>query len=1013
MAEKQTTGGYPRGRLAFLLVAFTAILLAGAYVYYKSEERTIRKEKYNDLTAIAELKLDQINRWLKERDSEAHFFSENPSFIQHTKNLTHGVDAEEAFLYYRSRLTPFMKRHGYENIFLLDTNHKLIFSLDKDYSTVDSTTMHFSDSVKNRQEVMMTGFYECPTHKNVHLDILAPVAMKDAPFATLVFRVDPNDYLFPLIQSWPVSSETSETLILRRDGDSALFLNELRHMDNTALSLRVPMSRQDIPAVQAIKGYEGVFEGNDYRDVEVLSVVRNIERTPWYMIAKVDKEEVFAVLRYKAGAIIGFAVVLVLLAAAGLAWVYHYRQKNNFKNLYLKERELLRAQQEFKTTLYSIGDAVIITDRNSRITNMNPVAEDLTGWKEDSAVGKSLEDVFRIVHEETGEKVDNPAMRAMLEGGVIGLANHTVLISRSGKEIPIADSGAPIHDDQDNITGAVLVFRDQTQQRETVRKIEHSEAMMKKTQEMANVGSWEFDLLGNRLSWSDEVYRIFGMKPEHIKPSYEAFLEMIHPDDRQTVDKIYISSVEKGKDSYEIEHRIVRKDNQEVRHVIEKCDHIKDRNQKIIRSVGMVQDITERRKYEQKLIEQNEEYQSLNEEYMTQNEELAESLETIRKANKELKVAKARAEESDRLKTSFLNNMSHEIRTPMNSIMGFADLLRDNPPPEERKKHIEIINNNAEHLVKIIDDVINISRLESEKTRLDIASFSIHQLCNDLYESNHYKVESNGLQCIQKVDPSLKALRVISDKQKIRQVLTGFIDNAIKYTEHGTIEIGCRQAIDTLYFYVKDTGVGIPEDEQARVFERFYRGDRAQRLAIGGTGLGLSIAANIAKLLDGEIGVNSRPGQGSEFYFMVPLVKDLSVYSEVKPIAVSTDYLSMLDVLIAEDEPDSLQYLKILLDKKVRSLDEATSGYTAVEKSNQKAYHLVLMDIKMPGMDGLAATREIKRKNPSTVVIAQTAYVTPEEKRKANNAGCDDYLSKPIRQSELMASISKLFGKKK
>lgn len=1013
MAEKHTRGGYPKARLAILLVVFTAILLAGAYVYYKSEEKAIRKEKFNDLTAIAELKLDQINRWLKERDSEAHFFSENPSFIQHTKNLTHGVDAKEAFIYYRSRLTPFMKRHGYENIFLLDTNHNLIFSLDRDYSTVDSTTMHFSDSVKIRQEVMMTGFYKCPTHKSVHLDILAPVAMKDAPFATLVFRVDPNDYLFPLIQSWPVSSETSETLILRREGDSALFLNELRHMDNTALNLRVPMSRQDIAAVQAIKGYEGVFEGKDYRDVKVLSVVRNIEGTPWYMIAKVDKEEVFAVLRYKAGAIIGFAVVLVLLAAAGLAWVYHYRQKNNFKNLYLKERELWRAQQEFKTTLYSIGDAVIITDRNSRITNMNPVAEELTGWKENSAVGKSLENVFRIVHEETGEKVDNPAMRAMLEGRVIGLANHTVLISRSGKEIPIADSGAPIHDDQDNITGAVLVFRDQTQERETLRKIEHSEALMKKTQEMANVGSWEFDLLKNRLSWSDEVYRIFGMKPEHIKPSYEAFLEMIHPDDRQTVDKIYKSSVEEGKDGYEIEHRILRKDNQEVRHVIERCDHIKDRNNKIIRSVGMVQDITERRKYEQKLIEQNEEYQSLNEEYMTQNEELAESLETIRKANKELKVAKARAEESDRLKTSFLNNMSHEIRTPMNSIMGFADLLRDDPPPGERKKHIEIINNNAEHLVKIIDDVINISRLESEKTRLDITSFSIHQLCNDLYESNHYKVDNRGLQCIQKVDPLLKTMRVISDKQKIRQVLTGFIDNAIKYTEHGTIEIGCRQESDTLYFYVKDTGVGIPEEEQARVFERFYRGDRAQRLAIGGTGLGLSIAANIAKLLDGKIGVNSRPGEGSEFYFIVPLVKDLSVYSEVKPIAVSTDYLGMLDVLIAEDEPDSLQYLKILLDKKVRSLDEATSGYTAVEKSNQKAYHLVLMDIKMPGMDGLEATREIKRKNPSTVVIAQTAYVTPEEKRKANNAGCDDYLSKPIRQSELMASINKLFGKKK
>ncbi len=269
------------------------------------------------------------------------------------------------------------------------------------------------------------------------------------------------------------------------------------------------------------------------------------------------------------------------------------------------EQQLGEKHEYLATTLHSIGDAVIATDSAGRVSAMNPVAEHLTGWTEAEAAGKNLHEVFSIVNSQTFERAENPVARVLSEGKVVGLANHTMLLARDGRRFQIADSAAPIRKKGEAIMGVVLVFRDVTEEYQKDRLLDEHRTRLAKAQEIANLGSWELDIVNQRLYWSDEVYRIFGLAPKEIEPSYDAFLAMVHPDDREAVNAAYTESVEKNLESYEIEHRVVRRDGV-VRVVYEKCEHVRNDEGRIARSVGMVHDITRRRADEKRIAEEKE-----------------------------------------------------------------------------------------------------------------------------------------------------------------------------------------------------------------------------------------------------------------------------------------------------------------------------------------------------------------------------------------------------------------------
>jgi signal transduction histidine kinase/CheY-like chemotaxis protein len=379
---------------------------------------------------------------------------------------------------------------------------------------------------------------------------------------------------------------------------------------------------------------------------------------------------------------------------------------------------------------------------------------------------------------------------------------------------------------------------------------------------------------------------------------------------------------------------------------------------------------------------------------------------------KELKEAKDYAEKSDRLKTEFLHNMTHEIRTPINGIMGFSNLLkRADLAPEERDEFIHIIRTNSQQLMRIIDDILEISKLETKQVRIINGETDINHLLADMYAIFKIKTEEKNIDLILKNDLAVHESRVIIDESKLLKIMNNLVKNAIKFTSRGFVEIGCQRSDNRLVFYIKDTGIGIAKQNLEKIFERFSQESETVARNYGGLGLGLSIAKENTHLLGGEISVESAPGVGSVFNISIPYTA-AEVSQSLMFHHNEGDFCFMpASVLIVEDDQNNLRYFNAVIAKKFPSIKiiQAGNGQEAVKIAlSDTQIDLVLMDIKMPVMDGYEATRKIKEVKPDLPVIIQTAFTNQEESYVAFDAGCDDYITKPIVE-EVLENILKKY----
>ncbi len=390
-----------------LVVILSLVIAAAGYFYYKSEESSIRQQKYNELKVIADLKVSQIEEWIKQRNAEVAVISHG-FLINSIPRLLQGTGDEQLKQDILQRLRLYQKEFGYENIFLATTNGKLLLSAKTGLEEVDTLTKQKIIEASIKKEIVFSDFYFCQKENKIHYDIMVPIIYSEnRTIAVLLFRIDPNDFLFPLIETWPTPSRSAETYLSRVEKDSVLFLNELRHRKNSALKLKIPLTRTENPAVQAALGHTGIFEGIDYRGVEILSDIRIIPATNWFMVAKVDRNEIYSNLYLIAGVISGFSIFLIIICAVGFAFIYSSSQKNIFMELYSKEKELWQSQEKFKVTMDSLGDGVITTDFNGKIQYINKIAEELTGWNFREARGRMLSEVYSVKNEETGQKESN------------------------------------------------------------------------------------------------------------------------------------------------------------------------------------------------------------------------------------------------------------------------------------------------------------------------------------------------------------------------------------------------------------------------------------------------------------------------------------------------------------------------------------------------------------------------------------------------------------------------------
>jgi PAS domain S-box-containing protein len=471
---------------------------------------------------------------------------------------------------------------------------------------------------------------------------------------------------------------------------------------------------------------------------------------------------------------------------------------------------------------------------------------------------------------------------------------------------------------------------------------------------------------------------------------------------------------------------------------------LRDSLGQVIGVIGVSNDISMLKMAEQELINTNMElaYQNrekekranelliANKELLFQNEEKGKRADELIIANKELAfqnaekekraieliIAKEKAEESDRLKSAFLTNMSHEIRTPMNGILVFAELLKEpNLSSDDQQDFIQTIQISGERMLDTINSIVDISKIESGLMKVDIKETNINDKIEFAYKFFKPEVEIKGLQLLFKNGLPTKEAIIKTDNEKVYGMLINLIKNAIKFTNAGSIKFGYEKKGEYLEFFVKDSGIGIPENQKEMIFERFRQGSESFNRGYEGSGLGLSIAKSYVEMLGGKIWVESEEGKGSIFYFTIPYNAVSEEKTAIKNVTVEKDkvvQLKNLKILIVEDDEVSYSGLTRNLQKISKEVLHAITGVQAVEACrNNPDLDLVLMDIRMPNMDGNEATRQIRQFNKDVIIIAQTAYVFSGDKEKAIEAGCNDYISKPINKTLLYELIKKYINK--
>ncbi|MFA6240553.1 MAG: PAS domain S-box protein, partial [Candidatus Hydrogenedentales bacterium] len=589
----------PSLRIWILLYLLTALMLsAGGYFYYLQEVDEIRAEKSGALSAIGELKVKQIVQWRKERLGDARDTAESPFFRRALEDWIREPDAPGVREEWKSRLVLEQDAYGYADALLLSPDGRVLLSaLDKS-EPAEPVMMQACQESLAKGKALISDFYR-GTGGIVYLDVVAPAFGTDGQLLTfVVLRCKADDYLYPLIQTWPTPSSSSETLLVKREGEEAVFLNELRHRANTALTLRKPMSNTELPAAQAIKGRVGAFEGTDYRGKKVLADLRPVPDSPWFVVSKMDMSEILSDARGRAQTIAVYVTLLMLLVAAIIASLYRRRQAGLYRGLYRIEREQREVEEKFRTILYSIGDAVITTDKDGKVAQMNPVAEQLTGWKEADAKGMPLEEVFRIVSEETRAVPENPAQRALREGKVVGLANHTLLIARDGTERPISDSGAPIRDESGVITGVVLIFRDQTKERAAEEHLRQSEERLRLAMSAAEQGMFDLNVQTGRAIVNSEYAHNLGYSLAEFEEANLKWNRRVHPDDLDGVYTAYREYAAGNRPEYRAEFRQKTRSGEwkwalSVGKIVER-----DNEGRPLRMLGTHTDITERKEAE-------------------------------------------------------------------------------------------------------------------------------------------------------------------------------------------------------------------------------------------------------------------------------------------------------------------------------------------------------------------------------------------------------------------------------
>lgn len=1087
------------------VIALFPILLGGidGYAFWKARQ-SIKEEVQQSLATIAEQKIRQIEFWLSGLSQDAMLFSEQTSLSEIVEKWINDGKRDEALeKAIRVRLEQILENRHYSNLSVFDAQGQAIFQIGESDMAAHSQLARDVIRLGKPQFVDL--------HHNgdgqIALGMVSPfITLTGHAIATLFFEVKADDYLYPLLQSWPVPHATAETILARRKGENIEYVSPLYLLGIPAMTLQESLHIPQRPVTAALHGFRGIYQnGVDYRLQPVLSYVAPVQGTPWIMVAKMDKTEAYARI-HRLGWYSGAAFAITLFASYWIVWLVwrNHRLQNRLavkQELYALNQQLEQRvrerTQELQSVLDTARDGFVVLLFDGHVVKVNPAFSQMLGYSEEELQTMSVTDfdvqedsalttahfgrirnkggdsfqtqlrrkdgkvidvdvsatyldqqggiLFSFIRDITDRKraerenlrlaaiidasIDliaitdakgsityfNPAGRKLLGIGPtemlentgihdyqpdwsyqivsqIGLPcairrgiwmGDTAFLTQEGLEVPVSQMviAKKKTDGSGEVEFFATIARNISERKkaeavlkereETFRRIFQDSldpALLMKGIRFVECNQAALDLL--RLAKEE----LMGLSPADISPEYQ-------DNGRRSADMVneIKDTVDVG-DGLHFDWHCLRKDGSDF-YVEVSLTPIKINGSPFFYCSW--RDISERRHI----------------------------VET-------LAVAKQAAEAANRAKSAFLANMSHEIRTPLNSILGKAQLIQSEGLDERAKNQIKSIYTAAQHLLAIVNDILDISKIEAGKLKLEMSDLPLQEKIEGVLNMFAEKVDGSGIALGFAIDPSLPPV-IRGDELRIRQMLFNLVGNAVKFTENGTVTVRVLRMSPgdenfQVRFEVHDTGVGVSPENQQRLFNHFEQADNQSTRKYGGTGLGLAICKRLAEQMGGSIGVTSAIGSGSTFWFTIPLSKGLQTSIQQDNNRSTEEFARRLAqhhsdarVLLVEDNVINQEIAIELLQEVGITVDLAADGVEGVSRATAQAYDLILMDIQMPKMDGLEATRLIRRLpgRSNVPIVAISANAFADDIARYLEAGMNGHIAKPVVLKELYETV--------